>query len=121
MALPDPIPTLTVDAVTYDFFRTGMNGTSSTYSTANGLDHLTVSHTFNKRKRSVMRVDRDFVATDPYVPFNNNKYSHSAYVVYDAPGVGVTPTQQDKLGQLLAALMAAGTPDYVLRMLQGES
>lgn len=121
MALPDPIPTLTVGAVTYDFARTGMTDTSSTYQTADGLNRMAVSHSRNKRDRCVLRLDRDFVAADPYVSYNNQKYSHSAYVVFDAPLVGVTPAQRDALGQLLTAVMVAGTPDYILRVLQGES
>jgi hypothetical protein len=121
MALPDPIPTLTVDAVTYDFARIGMNDTSSVYQTANGLDRLTVSHVLKNRNRHTIRLDRKKVAADPFTADLNQEYSFSTYVVCDAPKLGVTAAEMNVHSQLLTALMVAGTPDYVLRVLQGES
>lgn len=121
MALPDPIPTLTVDSVTYDFARTGSGEGRSTYATADALNRLTIAHSQNKRNRTLIRLDRDFVAADPYVPAQNQKFSHSVWTVFESPVVGVTPAQRDKLGQLHRAILLEGTPDYVLRMLQGES
>lgn len=120
MALPDPIPTLTVNSVNYDFARIGMNDTSSIYQTANGNDRLTVSRQNKKRNRFVARIDRNFTAEDPLISSIMQRYSHSVYTVFDSPVNGVTPADNDKLGQLLAAFLVAGTPDFQLRLLQGE-
>lgn len=120
VALPDPIPTLTVAGDTYDFSRVGFTDTSGVFLTADGLNRLTVSHRYNKRNRFSVRIDRQKVAADVWTPFNNTEYSHSAYVVWDCPTVGVTPAENQELGQLLYAVLAAGTPDYDLRVLQGE-
>jgi len=121
MALPDPIPTLTVDAVTYDFARIGMNDSSAVYQTADGLDRMTVSHQLKNRNRHTLRLDRKKIAADPFDADINQEYSFSTYVVIDAPRLGVTAAELDDHSQLLTAIMAAGTPDYILRILQGES
>lgn len=120
MALPDPIPTLTVQAKTYDFARIGFSDNSSVFQTANTRDRLTVSHRFNKRNRFSIRLDRSKIAADPFDASLNQEYSHSAYVVWDSPNLGITPAENQELGQLLVAILAAGTPDYDLRVLQGE-
>lgn len=120
MALPDPIPTITVNAVTYDFARIGMDSSSAVYQTANGLDRLTVSHQSKTRNRHTLRLDRSKIAADPFDADINQKYTQSAYVVWDTPLIGVTAAEADLHSQLLVAIMAAGTPDYALRVLQGE-
>lgn len=120
MALPDPIPTLTVNAVTYDFVRTGMADGSSIYQTANGLDKLSVSHQQKSRNRTTLRLDRKKIAADPFDAGINQEYSMSTYVVWDRPMVGFTAAECDYHTQLLSALLVAGTPDYGLRVLQGE-
>jgi len=120
MALPDPIPTLTVNAVTYDFARVGMADGSSVYQTANGLDRVSIGHQDKARSRTTLRVDRRKVAADPFNAALNQEYSISTYVVSDAPKLGVTQAERDYHSQLLTAFMVAGTPDYWLRILQGE-
>jgi hypothetical protein len=121
VALPDPIPQLTVNSVNYDFARVGMDGSSATYQTADGLDRLTVSHQLKNRNRHTIRLDRSKIAADPFDADINQEYSFSTYVVFDAPRLGVTASELNYHSQLLTAIMVAGTPDYVLRVLQGES
>jgi hypothetical protein len=120
LALPDPIPTLTVNSKTYDFARIGMTDTSGIYQTADGLDRLTISHQYRKRNRFSVRLDRNFLADDPFVSTITQRFSHSVYTVIDTPQIGVDPVENDWLYQLHAAIMAAGTPDYSKRILQGE-
>jgi hypothetical protein len=120
MALPDPIPTITVAAVTYDLARVAFGENSSKYRTANGLDELTISHQRNARDRTSVRFNRKKVAANPFDAAVNQEYSWSAYAVFDAPKLGVSAAECQALGQLLTAFLAAGTPDYDLRVLQGE-
>lgn len=121
MALPDPIPTLTVDAIGYDFYRTSFGDTASVYQTANGLDVLTISHQLKStRNRYSVRFDRKKVAADPFVDGNNRSLSWTAYAVFDAPSDGVTAAECQDLSQLLQTFLVSGTPDYDLRVLQGE-
>jgi hypothetical protein len=120
MALPDPIPTITVASVPYDFVRTQFGDTSTVYTTANGLDRLTISHQLKNRHRHSIRFDRRKIAATPFDAALNQEYSWSAYTVLDTPKNGVTAAEAQALNQLLAAFCVAGTPDYDLRVLQGE-
>lgn len=120
MALPDPIPTLTVAAVPYDFARIGMDATSSVYSTASGNDRLLISRQSKARNRFTIRLDRRKVAANPFDASVNQEYTQSAYVVWDLPKIGVTAAEAAAHSQLLSDLLVAGTPDYGLRVLQGE-
>lgn len=124
MALPDPIPTLTVNAVTYDFARIGITGDSSsslgTYRTADKLNTLSIAHTVKNRERHSVRIDRKKVAANPFDSSLNQEYSWSVYTVLDMPRNGVSTTEAQLLNQLLAAFMVAGTPDYDIRVFAGE-
>jgi len=120
MALPDPIPTVTTNAVAYNFARIGQDKTSSVYQTADGNDKLTVSRSEKARKRFSVRLDRRKTAADPFNAALNQEYRHAVYIVWDVPNLGVSATEADWHGKLLTDLMIAGTPDYALRVLQGE-
>jgi hypothetical protein len=121
MALPDPIPTLTVNSVTYDFARTSFGENRSVFSTANGLDVLTVSkQSRGARNRHMVRFDRTKVAASPFDAAKDQEYSCSAYTVLEFPLLGFTSAELAYEEELLRTFMAAGTPGYVVRVLQGE-
>lgn len=120
MALPDPIPTLTVDAITYDFARTSFGDAQSIYRTANGLDVLTIAKTEKARSRFSVRFDRSKIAADPFDDNRNVPLSMSSYLVMDVPPTGFTAAEIQDHTELLTAFLVAGTPDYVLRVIQGE-
>lgn len=121
MSLPDPIPTITVDSVAYDLFRTDQFGERSVYQTADGLTKLTVSHVLKNRHRFMVRFDRSKVAADPFNADLNQEYVYAAYTVLDVPKLGVSVDEANDLGQLLRDFMVAGTPDYEVRVLRGET
>lgn len=120
MALPDPIPTVTTNSVAYNFARIGQDKTSSVYQTSDGNDKLTISRSEKARKRFSIRLDRRKIAADPFNAALNQEYRQAVYIVWDTPLLGVTSTEADWHGKLLTDLMIAGTPDYALRVLQGE-
>lgn len=121
MALPDPIPTITVNSVAYDLARIGMENSKAVYQTASGNDRLTVASTVNRnRSRTVVRLDRKKFAADPLNSALTRPYTLATYVVSDSDNIGWTAAEKDYHQQLLAALWVAGTPDYGLRILQGE-
>jgi len=121
MALPDPIPTMTVATVPYDLFRTGFGDADSTYKTANGQNVLTVSHQSKNRNRTIVRLDRSKIAANPFDAEINQAYTFSTYQVFDWPKLGVTPTEMKDLAALHGTFLALGgaTP-YLQRILQGE-
>lgn len=120
LALPDPIPTLTVNSVTYDFARTGFGDTSSVYQTGDGLNRLTLSHAVKNRHRAVIRLDRTETVDDPFTTGSSYNSSFSVYTVFDWKDNDFAAEDLDYGGQLLEAVMLSGTPDYRLRFLKGE-
>jgi len=120
MALPDPIPTITVNSVAYDFARVGMTDGKAVYQTADGNDRLTIENSVKNRSRTLIRLDRSKIAANPFDADLNQAYSFSTYVVMDRPKLGVSASEVNLHGQLLDALLVAGTPDYRLRVVQGE-
>lgn len=120
LALPDPIPTLTVNAITYDFARVGFGDSKAIYQTSTGNDRLTIEHSQKARNRHVVRLDRKATVADPLTTGSNFETSFSVYTVIDMPRVGFSAATVDYGRQLLEAFMVAGTPDYGLRVIQGE-
>jgi hypothetical protein len=120
MALPDPLATLTVDAVDYVFNRVSFGDTQSVYRTSDGLNSLTISRQEKSRNRYQIRFDRKKVAANPFDSSIDQEYTWTAYMVVDVPPVGVTAAEAEDLVQLLTTFLVAGTPDYILRALQGE-
>jgi hypothetical protein len=125
MALPDPIPTITVNSVAYNFARTGTDAKnnifSSVYQTPDKLDKLTISRQERARTRHTVRFDRRKIAADPFNAAINQEYSMSAYTVIDIPKFGFSNTEVTWLSRLASDFMVAGTPDYELRVIQGET
>lgn len=118
--LPDPLATLTVDAVDRVFTRITQGETQSVYRTADKLDTLTVSRSEKSRNRYSMRFDRKKVDADPFNSDIDREYVWSAYMVVDVPPVGVSAVEAEDVVQLLTTFLVAGTPDYILRVLYGE-
>jgi hypothetical protein len=125
MALPDPIPTLTVNSVAYNFARTASSGNNgivtSVYQTPDKLDKLTVSRMERARTRYSVRFDRRKIAADPLNAALNQEYNMAAYTVFDVPRTGFSNTEITWLSRLLGDFLVAGTPDYELRVIQNET
>lgn len=122
MALPDPIPTVTVNSIAYDFARVGMQTGNSVYQTGDAKDRLTISHTATARSRTrtLVRLDRSKITADTLNSSLNRPYNASTYVVVDRDNVGWTADELDYHFQLLSGIWVSGTPDYGLRILKGE-
>lgn len=120
LAFPDPIPTQTVNSVTYDLARIGFGDSKGVFQTSDALDRLTIEHTVKNRARHVIRLDRRATVADPLSDGSNFEASMSTYVVTDMPRVGFDATAADWHWKLLKSIMDEGTPDYSLRFLRGE-
>lgn len=116
--LSDP-QTVTVNAVAQTLAAISRDDFKSVYREDIGEYTLTISHQETaKRNRRVVRLDRQIIAADPFIPAQNVTQSVSYYLVIDAPLAGFTNTQMkdDVLG-LCAWLSSAN----VLKVLGGES
>lgn len=120
MAFADP-QTVTINAVAINMPRTGSGpGNTGVFSNADGSYQETISHTYGKRTRRVLRLDGTKVAADPLIPAQNARYSMSAYLVVDIPTFGYTVAEQKLVVDGLVAYLAASSGAKVTQFLGGE-
>lgn len=79
---------------------------TAVYSTADGLQQLTISHSKGARTRSEVRLDLYTTYTDPSTGLSN-VVSTSCYMVLNRPIAGFTNTQLQGQMSALCALMGA--------------
>lgn len=108
---------VTVDTVAKTLPRVSSTGNSSAYREATGEHQLTISSTFNKRYRSMVRLDHAKIAEDPITAVNT-EVGAGIYLVMDRPKFGYTT---DEITSLAAALTAWCTEANLARVLGGES
>lgn len=118
--LSDP-QTLTVNAIAIPCPRTSFGVNSGTLTSADGLNKLTLSHTYGKRNRHLIRWDSSQIAADPLTAGINVKASMSTYLVIDMPTTGYTNTQAKYNVDALVAYLQANTGLIVSKLIAGES
>lgn len=107
MAFADPI-NVRVDGTTDETLdRISTSENKSVYSNADGSVKATISHTYGKRTRRVLRLDLVKVGPDPMFPDQNTTYTFSTYTVLDQPKVGFTQNELADAVEGLAAFVAA--------------
>jgi len=120
MAFADPY-VLTIGAATPSLAAVSRGDNTTTYRSGDSLVQAKVSHSYGKVNRSVVRIDFTKIAADPFAPSVNQKFTHSAYVVYQRPAVGFTTTEQADLIKGLLAKMSATTYADVTKLVAGEN
>jgi hypothetical protein len=122
MALADP-QTVTISGTTTPLPRTSVEGNESTYTSADGLIKLTVSHSDSgKRDRGVIRIDHAKLAPDPFQSGQNVKTGCAIYTVVDVPSAGYyTDAEVLAIWQGFNAQLVAASNAVVTKFLGGES
>lgn len=122
MALSDPL-SVTIGASTISLPRTGQGVDSGVFTSADGNDRITVSHSSTKggRFRRLIKLDHSIVAADPFQTALNAKYSQSVYIVVDVPAVGFALSDELDVFKALSGLMSASTYAVANKFLGGES
>jgi hypothetical protein len=122
MALADP-QTVTISGTTTPLPRTSVEGNESTYTSADGLIKLTVSHSDSgKRDRGVIRIDHAKLAPDPFQSGQNVKTGCAIYTVVDVPSAGYyTDTEVLAIWQGFNAQLVAASNAVFTKFLGGES
>lgn len=118
--LADP-QSVTINSVANSLPAVSREKDSSRYQKDDGLVALTVSHTYGKRKRRVVRLDHSKVAADPLISAQNIRYSMSAYLVIDVPDTGYTVAEAKQIVDGLTAYLTASSGANVTKVLGGES
>lgn len=120
MAFADP-QSVTINGSAKTLPRVSSGTNSGGFKTADGLDALTVSHSYGKRARHLIRLDDSKIASDPLMSGQSLPVSMSAYLVVDVPLVGYDQTQQKYVVDALVAYLTASTGARVTQLLGGEN
>lgn len=120
MAFADP-QSVTINAVANSLPRTSTLPNSSEYTKDDGSVKLTVSHSYGKRTRRLVRIDHSKTAADPLQASINVRATLSAYIVMDIPATGYSIAEQKQIVDALSAYLTASSGARVTQALGGEN
>ncbi len=120
MSFSDP-QSITINSVANSLPRVSSGVNSGDFQSNDGAIHLTISHSYGKRTRRVIRVDQKKLSSDPYVPANFKDTRLGAYLVIDQPLTGFTNTEVKYLVDGLTAYLTAASGANVTKILGGEN
>lgn len=124
MALTDPQKFKEVAGTEVTAPRVNTGNFKSEYETSDGLNKLTLSTDISasNRKRHLVRIDVEKIATNPYEETKKQNVSMSVYLVVDRPANGVyTVAEAKKLVEGLVGLLSESTYSLTEKVLGGES
>jgi hypothetical protein len=121
MSLSDP-QTVTIAAATSPLPRTSVDKDESEYTSGDGLIKLSVSHSYGKRTRRLIRIDHAKMAPDAFRPSENVQVGMAVYTVFDLPGKGgYNAAEALAVYTGFATLLSASSYATVTKLLGGES
>jgi predicted peroxiredoxin len=123
MALTDPQKFKEVAGTEVTAPRVSSGDFKSIYETSDGLNVLSIStqESNSVRKRHLVRIDVNKLATNPYEETKKQNISMSVYLVVDRPVAGFTVAEAKKLVEGLVGLLSASTYSLTEKVLGGES
>lgn len=121
MAFADP-QTFTINTVGYPLARLGFGDNSGTFGSADGATKLSISHSYKKRVRRVVRIDTNGTASDPLISGLLVPTTASYYLVCDTPKLGIDiDAQSVQLRALVEYVAGATNADFITPFLGGQS
>jgi hypothetical protein len=123
MALTDPQKFKEVAGTEVTAPRVSSGDFKSVYSTSDGLNKLTLSttETNSNRKRHLVRIDVEKLATNIYEESKKQAVTMSIYLVVDRPDNGYSVAEAKKLVEGLVGLLSASSYSLTEKVLGGES
>lgn len=118
--LTDP-QSITINAIANSLPRTAAGVNSGVFTKEDGNTKLSVSHTYGKRTRRMVRVDVSKIAADPLISAQNIKYSMGTYLVVDVPVTGYTVAEAKQVIDGFIAYLSASSGAVITKILGGES
>lgn len=119
MAFSDP-QTLTISTVANSLARIAFGPNAGVFSKDDGTVKLTVSHTYGKRTRRVVKIDASKISADPFTPAINSKSSFQTYLVIDEPINGFTIAEKKAYIDALCAFLTTSSGASTTKILGGE-
>lgn len=120
MAFSDP-QVITINTVANTLPRTSSGVDTGAFTKDDGNVKLTVSHSYNKRTRRMLRLDHRKIAPDPLAADLNTEYAMSCYIVVDVPKIGYTVVEQKQIVDALRDHLAANSGAVTTKLLGGEN
>jgi len=120
MAFADP-QVVTVNAVAQTMPRISSGVNSGAFSKDDGTEKVSVSHSYGKRTRRVIRLDFNQIAADPLLAGVNVKATGACYLVVDQPITGFTNAQIKLQIDGFLAYLTASSGAKVTQLLGGEN
>lgn len=120
MAYADP-QSVTINAVPVSLPRTSSVKDGGSFTSADQLTKLSVSHNYGNRTRHLVRLDSSKIATDPFITGVSAKQGMSAYLVVDVPPSGFTTAEAKYVVDALVGYLAASSGAKVAQLLGGEN
>jgi hypothetical protein len=120
MAFADP-QSVTINAVAQSLPRVSSEKNSGGFRKDDTTVALSVSHSYAKRTRRVIRLDHKKIAADPLLAGTNTSYNAAVYLVVDLPQVGYTVAEAKQLVDALTAYLTASSGARATQLLGGEN
>lgn len=119
MAFADP-QSVTINSVAQSLPRVSSGKDTGTFRKDDSTVQLTVSHTYGRRTRRLIKIDHSKIAPDVFTS-DNVKYNMSVHLVVDAPPTGYTVAEQKQIVDALTAYLTASSGARATQLLGGEN
>lgn len=120
MAFADP-QSVMINAIAISLPRIAAGVGSGAFQSADGATKLSVSNSYGKRTRRMLRLDVQKNAADPLNPTANLPYNMGCYLVVDVPLFGYSVTEQKQVVDGLTGYMTASSGARITQLLGGEN
>lgn len=120
MSFTDP-QSVTIGTTPVSLPRVSSGQSSGGFRSADGNVEMTVSSTYGRRTRRVVRLSQAKVAADPFVAGASTRVNMSTYLVVDTPVNGFTVAEAKTVVDALVAYLTASTGARVTQLLGGEN
>ncbi|DAD51711.1 TPA_asm: coat protein [ssRNA phage Esthiorhiza.2_28] len=114
-------PTVTIGGTAIALPRTSSGSNAGEFTSADGAIKVTVSHSYGKRTRRVLRLSSNKISADPLIPSQNRPTSMSTYIVVDSPVNGYSVAEAKAVVDALVAFLTASSGARVTQLLGGEN
>lgn len=120
MAFADP-QSVTINAVAQTLPRTASGVNTGSFTKDDGNVSLSVSHSYGKRTRRLLRLNHRKIAADPLISAQNIAYSMGVQIIVDTPITGYTVAEAKQVVDALIAYLSASSGAKITQLLGGEN
>lgn len=114
-------PSVTISGTTTVLPRTSSERNAGGFTSPDGSISMSVSHTYGRRTRRVIRLNHSKISADVLIPTQNVKSNMSTYLVADVPVNGYTTVEAKAVVDALVAFLTATSGSKVTQLLGGEN